>query len=172
MEFSEVIKHRKSTRTYKKASTDPSLLEKVLEETTSGPSAGNLQAYCIYVVKNQKVLNQLKDAAWWQDCVNQAGLALVFCAKPAESASKYGERGSNLYAIQDATIAAAYCQLSATNSGLSSVWVGAFNANEVAIAINAKKDEIPVAIIPLGYADEKPSSSPKKHLENIIQWIK
>ena len=39
--------------------------------------------------------------------LEQAPLALVFCAHPARSAQKYGQRGTTLYCVQDATIACA-----------------------------------------------------------------
>ena len=86
---------------------------------------------------------------------------------PKESAGQYGERGAELYAIQDATIAATYAQLAVTDVGLATVWVGAFDLKSLQ-DIFQKSDLVPVVVIPIGYAAEIPEKRPRKELEEII----
>lgn len=50
--------------------------------------------------------------------IAEAPVCLVFCADPARSAATFGERGARLYAVQDATIAAAYAQLAIVAAGM------------------------------------------------------
>lgn len=107
----------------------------------------------------------LAGAAGNQECVAAAPPALVFCAHPARSAPRYGERGKHLHALQDATIACTFAVLAATALGLGSVWVGAFDEDAVARVITAPKTVIPVAILPIGYAAEKPASTPRRQLD-------
>jgi nitroreductase len=99
----------------------------------------------------------------------QAPLVLVFCSDPEASASEYGERGKNLYCIQDATIAAAYCQLAATDAGLASVWIGSFDEEEVRRILGT--DLRPVAIIPAGYAGEEPEPTTRKGLRELVKEL-
>ena len=172
MEFDDVLINRTSTRAFKSEQISEEDIEKLLGNTISAPSAGNLQAYKIYIVQKNEVLNKLAKASWDQDFITEAPLSFVFCALPEESAPKYGNRGENLYSIQDASIAAAYCQLSATNLGLSSVWVGAFDDDEVCKVLELKNNEQPVAIIPIGQANEIPYPTSRKPIDKVVSWIK
>ena len=80
-----------------------------------------------------------------------------------------GTRGERLLAVQDATIAAAYAQLSATALGLSSVWVGHFKEKEVASVL--KTTLRPVAIIPIGYGNEKPQPKKNQKMDNLFKVV-
>ena len=154
MEFFELVRARHSVRAFTARPIEPEKLQAILGAANRAPSAGNLQAYEIYALSNRTELNLLAGAAR-QGFVAQAPLALVFCAHPARSAIKFGQRGASLYCIQDATIVCAYAQLAATALGLASVWVGAFDDAAVRRAVGVGKDLLPVAILPIGYAGEK-----------------
>lgn len=171
MDFDKVLSKRTSIRAYKDKAIEDSTLKAIINNTLSAPSAGNLQAYKIYIVKNKTKLNQLSEAAWGQSFISEASLAFIFCALPEESGKKYGNRGQQLYSIQDATIAAAYCQLAATNLGLATVWVGAYNDNQVKKTLKLKETEKPVAIIPIGFANETEHKTPRKPIETMIEMI-
>jgi nitroreductase len=67
-----------------------------------------------------------------------------YFAPPERSASQYGDRGRTLYALQDATIAAAYAQLAIVAAGLGSTWVGAFDEAKVREVL-ASSDLVPVS---------------------------
>ena len=111
-------------------------------------------------------------ASYEQEFIAQAQTALVFCAHPARSAGKYGERGIALYCVQDATIACAYAQLAATALGLASVWVGAFNDEMVSTAIGVSEDLRPVAILPIGYPGKQPKIRPRRALSDLVRWMR
>ena len=106
-----------------------------------------------------------------QDFITQAPLALVFCAHPGRSAQKYGQRGTTLYCLQDATIACAYAQLAVTALGLASVWVGAFSEEAVRAAIGVSHDLRPVAFLPIGYAAETPEHRSRRALVELVHRI-
>lgn len=160
MDFFETVKKRKSIRAFLDKEIEKEKLDKLLETINAAPSAGNLQSYKIALVRNKQLKQAVAEGALRQGFIAQAPLALVFLADKARASSKYGERGANLYALQDATIAAAYAQLTATALGLATVWVGAFETEKIAKLIKATEHEIPVAIIPIGYAAEQ--GHPKK----------
>ncbi len=170
MELFEVMGKRCSVRKYLAKPVEEQKLKKILEAVNEAPSAGNLQAYKIYVVRENMVKRMLSEAAFGQSFIEFAPAVLVFCALPEESAKKYGERGANLYSIQDATIAASYAQLATTALGLASCWVGAFNEGKVKEILKIEK-ELPVAIIPIGYAAEKPEKPKRKKLDELIYFM-
>lgn len=171
MNFFEVLRKRRSVRKFKDEPISEDKLKLIYEAINSAPSAGNLQAYEVFVVKDKNKLKQLADAALSQEFIAQAPLALVFCANPARSRWRYGSRGEKLYSLQDATIACAYAQLSATALGLGSVWVGAFDEDEVRRIISIGKNLIPIAILPIGYPDESPEPTPRREIKDLIHEI-
>lgn len=73
--------------------------------------------------------------------------------------------------IQDATIAAAYCQLAATALGLSSVWIGAFDDGEVLKVLGNPSGLVTVAVIPMGYAIKEPEAKPRRKLDDLVHEI-
>lgn len=171
MEFFEVLKTRQSIRAFRDKPIEPKKLQQILETINHAPSAGNLQGYEAYLVTNRDVMRALARSASGQDFITQAPLALVFCAHPERSAQKYGQRGTTLYCVQDATIACAYAQLAVTALGLASVWVGAFDEEAVRQAIGVGHDLRPVAFLPIGYAAEAPEQRPRRALAELVQRI-
>lgn len=155
MDFHELLEERHSVRAYADKPVEKEKLERIIAAAVSAPSAGNLQAYKIVIVKDGKTKEALCRAALGQDSVLQAPVVLVFFADRSQSSRKYGERGASLYSAQDATIAAAYTQLEAANLGLGTVWIGAFEPEKVSEILGAEEGETPVAIIPIGYSAEK-----------------
>lgn len=168
MEFEEVLQKRRSVRKFQEKDVPDGKIKKILELAGLAPSAGNLQAFKVVIVKSETARRKLSEAALNQRSVAETPADLVICAASEESAVKYGDRGRELYSIQDATIFAAYIQLAATSLGLSSVWVGAFDEEEVAGVLKLEENIKPVAIIPIGYPAEEPGKTRRKSLNEII----
>ncbi|MCS7305887.1 MAG: nitroreductase family protein [Thermoguttaceae bacterium] len=171
MEFFELLKRRRSVRKYKSEKIPAEVLEKIYEAIRWSPSAGNLQAYEVFLVEDRQRLSQLARAAFGQDFIAEAAVALVFCADPDQAASRYGARGRNLYALQDATIACTFAHLAAAALGLGSVWIGAFDDAAVWQAIGSPKGLKPVAILPLGYPAENPPPTPRRHWKEFVHPV-
>jgi nitroreductase len=160
MEFFEVIRRRRAVRAFENRAIPAEALELVLQTANAAPSACNLQAYEIYVVTGERRRAELAAAARQQRFVAAAPVVLVFCTNVAH--------GDILFAIQDAAIAATCAMLAATAQGLATVWVGSFEAAEVASIIGAPAGIAPVALMPLGYAAEEPPQQPRRRLEDLV----
>ncbi len=172
MDFFETVRNRHSIRAFATQPIEPEKLQAILDTANAAPSAGNLQGYEIFAVTNRDILRALMRASYEQEFIGQAQVALVFCAHPARSVGKYGERGISLYCLQDATIACAYAQLAATAQGLASVWVGAFVDEMVSAAIGVGDELRPVAILPIGYPGKAPKIRPRRELSELVHWLK
>jgi nitroreductase len=168
MEFTEVIAKRRSVRSFKHQAVEENKLRRIFEAANIAPSAGNLQAYQVRVVRDQAKRSALAEAAHGQGFIAEAPVSLVFCADPERSAQKYGRRGSELYCLQDATIAGAFAMLAAVDLGLATVWVGDFDEDKVRQLLEVRSLR-PVAIFSVGYASEEPQPSPRRALEEIFQ---
>lgn len=172
MEFSEVINKRRSIRRFLSKEVEEEKLEKIFKTVQKSPSAGNLQAFCIYVVKDKEKRKKIACAALGQEFIAEAPVNLIFLADLKRSASRYGKRGKELYAIQDATIAAILAWLAAVNLGLASCWVGAFDEEELLNVLNIPSYLKPVAILPLGYKAAEPSLITRRSLSELIKYPK
>ncbi len=171
MDFFDVVRERQSIRVFAVRPVEPDKLQSILEAANRAPSAGNLQAYEIFLITRRSVLRSLAAASLGQEFVAQVPVALAFCAHPARTSFKYGRRGTLLYCVQDATIACTYAQLAASALGLATVWVGAFDDDAVRKSIGIGEDLLPVAILPIGYAGEKPDRTSRRSLAGLVQYI-
>jgi nitroreductase len=167
MNFSDLIGRRQSIRAYEKSALDESTIEKILQITRMAPSAGDLQSYRVVLVRSPASKTALSDAAG-QYFITQAALILIFFADVERSAAKYHDRGRALFSLQDATIAATYAQLAATDLGLASCWVGAFNDEKARRAVAAPAGLKPVAILAIGKAAESPARPVRRGMEELI----
>jgi len=172
MEFTDVIRNRHSIRTFIDQPVEAEKLQQILETANLAPSAGNLQAYEIYVVTDLKKRDGLSCAALAQEYIAKAPVALVFCTHPELTEGKYTERGTRLYTVQDATIACSFAMLAATDLGLGCVWVGTFDEKVVRMIIGAPEGQVPVVILSIGYPGEFPDQHPRRPLEQLAHWVK
>ncbi|MGE0082538.1 MAG: nitroreductase family protein [Thiohalomonadaceae bacterium] len=170
-DFFETVRHRHSIRQYLAGRpVEPQQLHAILEMACAAPSAGDLQSYRIVVVKDEATRAALARAADSQSFISEAPVCLVFCADTERAEVRFGERGRSLYAVQDATIAAAYAQLAVVAAGLGSTWVGYFDKTEIARLLNLPVGMEPVALLSVGYPAELPQPSPRRPLNDVVDY--
>jgi nitroreductase len=172
MEFFELIRQRRSVRGFLAEPVEKAKVRGILEAAVAAPSAGNLQAYEIYVVDTSSACARLAGSLPRMEFFNDAPVSLVFCASPDRSAPRYADRGRTLYALQDATIACTFAMLAAVAQGLGCVWVGAFDERKVSEALNLPRNHVPVAILPVGYPAEIPDARPRRPLDEITHTVR
>jgi nitroreductase len=168
MEFLETLDRRRSVRAYRSVAPDRRKIEAILGAMLLAPSAGDLQAFRVVVVEDPRTKSALADAAHGQRFIAGASVVLVFFADAERSAAKYAQRGRALFALQDATLAAAYVQLSAADMGLASCWVGAFDDDAVIGAVDAPRGLRPIAIVPVGEPLEMPDRPPRRSRKELV----
>ena len=167
--FFETVRIRHSIRKYQPdMPVEAEKLHAILEMACAAPSAGDLQAYRIYVISQQATRNALAIAADKQEFISEAPLCLVFCTDEIKAQEKYGDRGKQLYTVQDATIAAAYAQLAIVAASLGSTWVGFFDEKKIEEILSLEAGIKPVAMLSLGYPAEIPEASSRQPLDKVV----
>ncbi len=73
------------------------------------------------------------------------------------------------YAAVDAAIVVDHITLQATDLGLGTCWIGAFNPQAARDFLNLPDDVEPIAFTPLGYPLDKPKPKTRKALEDLIR---
>lgn len=164
----EVIQSRRAVRRYAPDPVSDEQLEPLLEAMRWAPSAGNAQPWRVKVVRDAETKGKLAGAALGQRFVAEAPVALVIAVHLDEAHRAYGQRGVDLYCLQDTGTAVQNLMLAAHAAGLGTCWVGAFRESEVAAALGLPRHLRPVAIIPLGVPAEAPAAPRRKPLSELV----
>jgi nitroreductase len=167
MDFFETVEKRQSVRAFAATPVPEDKLRTIMNAVNRAPSAGNFQAFEIFLIDSREKREALTRATHGQDFVAQAPLLLVFCANP----SRCTYEPPSLYALEDATVACAYATLAVTAVGLSAVWIGAFKPDAVLEVIGSPKGLVPVAILPIGYPNETPERTTRRALEELVHRL-
>ena len=144
------VKFRHSIRNFSKKIPSIDIIIEIIKYANLAPSAGNLQARDFIIIDDLKIKNQLSIAAFNQDFIKDAPIIIVVCAN-LKRISSYGDRGIDLYCIQDASASVENILLLAVDYGLGACWVGAFNEKIVSDILNLPSYVRPISIIPIGY---------------------
>lgn len=171
MELLEIIKNRRSVRDFQSKEIPGEIVEKLIEALIWAPSAGNLQSRKFYFIYDQKTKNELVKSALRQGFISQAPLVIVGCADK-KIASKYGERGQNLFSICDVSASIQNLMLQAHSEGLGTCWVGSFDEKEAGKVLNLPENLKPVVILPVGYPSEKPRATSRVSKNEAIEFVK
>jgi nitroreductase len=168
MELSEAIRGRRSIRAFKKRNVPEEIVEKLIDAASWAPSAGDIQPWEFVIVKEPALKGKLAQAALDQAFVEEAPIVIVVCADERRSSMGYGFRGKTLYCIQDTAAAIQNILLTAYSLGLGACWVGAFNEGEAREAVSAPYGIRPLAMVPVGYANEIPSPRSRRPVNQIV----
>jgi nitroreductase len=164
MDVFEAISKRRSIRKYKDEPVDDEKLQNILECARIAPSAANRQEWRFIVVKNKETREKLAEAANNQQFVREAPVTIVACSTESERVMPCGQ-----YAyIVDLSIAVSFMILEATEQGLGTCWLGAYDEVKVRNILQIPENVRVPAMFTLGVAAEEPHQRPRKHLSEII----
>lgn len=171
MDFYEVLKRRSSTRAFTDEGVDETAVSRLLEAACTAPSAGNLQRWRFYVVRDGAVKAALARAAHGQVFLRSAPVVVVVCAELGVYEVGYGSRGRDLYAIQDTAAAAENILLSSVAEGLGSCWVGAFDEEGAAVALALPPGLRPLAMLAVGHPVARGPAAPKERFDRYTTYV-
>ncbi len=171
MSILDNIQKRRSIRDFKDQKIPEDAISALIEAVRWAPSAGNMQSRKFYFIFNEDVKKKLATAALNQRFIAQAPLVVVACLN-RKIAARYGDRGVNLYSIQDVSASIMGMMLAAHELGLGSVWVGAFNEFEVFEQLNMPHNLRPIAIVPIGYPAIIPKPTPRLPKDELVEFVR
>lgn len=157
MDFLELAKKRYSVRKYEDKKVEKEKLLKILEAARIAPTAANFQPQKLLVIQKEEGLEKLKKGA----NIHGAPLAIIVCSDHSTSWKRSSFDGKDAADI-DASIITDHMMLEATELGLGSVWICAFNPAIIKEEFNIPENFEPINILAIGYAD-RPAESPDRH---------
>lgn len=169
MDILKTVKERRSIRDFQKREIPKDIVDKLIDALIWAPSAGNLQARKFYFIEDENIKKQIAAAALKQHFIAEAPLVIIGCTD-SRITYKYGDRGVNLYSIQDVACSLMGMMLVAYDNGLGSVWVGAFHEDIVSNTLRLPRHLRPVAIISVGYPSKIPFPPPRVSKEEAVEF--
>ena len=187
MEFSELIKSRRSIRKYKDKPVPLEIIHELIRVSTFAPNAGNEQPWKFIIVNNKEMLKRMSDES-------KKNILARIADNPKDYASKYKGmlKNENLNVFYnapclviifgptnlknlfvDCALAASYFMMAAASKGLGTCWINLGieikdqeMINELGIPENCRI----VAPIILGYPEKIPAA-PKRKEPEIVKIV-
>lgn len=167
MDVIEAIKTRRSVRKYLEVPVEWDKIGTIIEAGKAAPSSGNIQNWKFVVVTDKAKRAAIASACLQQYWMSNAPIHIVVVAEPEPAMQHYGVRGDRLYTIQNCAAVIQNMLLAAHSVGLASCWVGAFDEDMLKRAIGCTERVRPQAVLPIGYANEKPPEPSEYTIENV-----
>lgn len=168
MDFFNVIKTRRSIRSYKPDPIPGHLLDRVLDAARVAPSGSNRQPTRLIVIKNRERRESLIPMCNGQKFIAQAPVLIAACGN--EIRTNRGGYMGKYSVLLDVAIAMDHLTLAARAVGLGTCWIGSFSNADIKTYLNIPEDVQVVALTPLGYPSEKSFSeiTNRMPLEQVV----
>jgi nitroreductase len=167
MDFFELIQKRHSVRAYKSAAVEDAKLAQVLEAARLAPTAANRQPFKVLVVKTEGRKDELRriyGREWFVDA------PLVLCVCGVETQAWVRSHDGKSYLDVDAAIVMDHIVLAATELGLGTCWIAAFDP-EAAREVLGLPDRVdPIVFTPLGYPDDTAPAKRRKNISDLVAY--
>jgi len=164
MKFLELAKRRYSVRGYKAGPVEADKLQEVLEAARLAPTAGNRQRFELIVIQTagrEEELRRIYDKDWFV----QAPLVICACRYPMDPARQRKD-----YTDVDVGIVVDHLTLAATELGLGTCWIGAFDPAAARKILGLPDEVEPVVFTPLGYPADPPRVKQRKPLDDLVRY--
>jgi nitroreductase len=167
MAFIELARSRWSVRRFVDRTVDDATLQILLEAARMAPSAANrqpIQFIVIHTGGRQAALRRIYDRDWFAT----APIVLCACVIPAQAWRRMDGRG---YQDFDLALAVDHLMLAATEEGLGTCLVAAFDPDAAREVLGIEEGAEPVVFVALGYpADDGPPPKDRKPLAGIVRY--
>jgi nitroreductase len=170
MDFEQVVKTRRSVRSYRSQPVPDDVLERVLSAARMAPSANNIQPWHFVVVKDAKLREEVARNCFDQTFIAEAPVVIVCCGR--KYPDRYSWISDNLYLV-DVAIATDHLTLAARNEGLGTCWIGALDQKSLRKILNVPSGHDIIMVTPLGYPSSETvfrTSSNRKSLSEIVSY--
>ncbi len=166
MNVQKAIRNRYSVRAYQDREIEQEKLDAVLEAARLAPSGSNRQPWKFVVVRDAAMRQRLAHACNGQRFIGDAPVVIAAVGAMPGREMSCKVPGDPV----DVAIAIDHMTLAATELGLGSCWIGAFDQDAVRGLLNIPEDAQVIEMLPLGYPADEPRPKKRKGTEEIVCW--
>ena len=157
----EALAQRASVRTFTDQPVEPEAIHEILQAAMAAPSAGNLQPWEFYVVRDADLRAQLAVASPYSAPAGRAPVVVVPCLRTA--GARFPE-----CAPLDLAAAVENMLIQVSSLGLGAVWMAAYphaeRAQHVSAALSLPAELTPFALVAIGHPDRPvPAKGPERY---------
>jgi nitroreductase len=166
MDFSQLIETRYSVRAYKPDPVEEEKLRQVLQAARMAPTANNQQPFQLIVIHTKGREDELR-RIYNRDWFVRAPLVICACGIPGGAWVREDKKN---YAVVDVAIVMDHLILAATDLGLGTCWIAAFNEQATREILGLPDEVEPIAFTPLGHPADQPKPKERKSLEQLVRF--
>ncbi len=164
----EVIKKRKSIRSYLDKKIPQDVLNEIMEAARLSPSASNRQPRKFIIVQDKEMKQKIMQASVLhgnlQPFIADASAILVACGTYTTHIMPGGVHSFPV----DVAISLDHISLQAAELGLGTCWIGAFSQEKIKELLGIPENVTVVCLMTLGYPAAPGMDRGRKKLEEII----
>jgi len=171
MDFYEVIRTRRSVRSFNNKDIPEEVLSRVLDAARIAPSGSNRQPWKFIVIRDAAARQKMVPLCEGQAFVAAAPALIVACGRNIHY-NRGGYMGDHSMLV-DVAIAVDHLTLAARAEGLGTCWIGSFRNQETKKELGIPDNYDVVALTPLGYPaqpDAFNEDSGRNDLEEIVSY--
>ncbi len=172
MEYTELIRIRESVRSYDPDRTVPAkVISKILDAGRLAPSACNNQPWRFLVISSPEMLKKVKNCYRREWLANAPHILVIIGYKDKAWVRNYDGYNS---LETDVAIAMTHIILAATNEGVGTCWIAAYDPALLREALDLDENRVVYSITPLGYQKagyKKPETKNRIPLEEISEYL-
>src|SRR5512133_1404054 len=167
MEYSELIATRYSVRAYRSDPVEEEKMQCILEAARLAPTAANrqpIQLIVLHTAGREEEIGSIYHRRWFA----QAPLVIAVCAISSQAWVRESDRFNAR--LIDAAIVTDHLILAATNLGLGTCWIAAFNVEAARKVLQLPAEVEPVIFTPLGYPADELGPKIRKPLADLVRY--
>ncbi|MDD5038307.1 MAG: nitroreductase family protein [Dehalococcoidales bacterium] len=167
MRYLDIVKKRYSVRSYRTDPVEDDKLQQILEAARLAPTAANrqpIQFIVIHTAGKEAELGRIYNRPWFV----QAPLIICACGISSQAWVRRGD-GKCYYNV-DVAIAMDHLIMAATELGLGTCWIGAFDPVAVHEVLGLPEEVEPIVFSPLGYPNDAPGLKRRKTLTELVRY--
>jgi nitroreductase len=166
MDFTKLINKRYSVRAYKPDLIQEEKLSKVLNAGRLAPTANNRQPFQIIVIHTKGREQELL-SIYQREWFVQAPLIIGLCVIPSIA---WIRRDGRQYEDVDIAIVMDHMVLAATDLGLGTCIIAAFDVTNARKVLSIPDDVEPILFTPLGYPADALGTKKRKSLDELVRY--
>jgi nitroreductase len=172
MEFTELIRVRESVRNYDPDRPVPGeVMSKILEAGRLALSACNYQPWKFLVMSSPEMLKKVRNCYRREWLSNAPHILIIIGFKDQAWTRSYDGYNS---LETDIAIAMTHVILAATNEGVGTCWIAAYDPARLGKALKLDENQVIYSITPLGYPKagyKKSVIKNRKPLEEVVKFL-
>ena len=175
MEFTELIRKRRSVRSYQEELISHEDLVKILTQAQQAPSWKNQQTSRCYVAQTPEAVQALRAAGLPEfNQKSSAGAALIVTTFVPDvvgfSSGEPANEAGNYWGAYDLGLHDAYLVLAASDAGYDTLIMGIRDADAIRRQLQIPENEQIMSVIAIGKRAKEPADRPRKALDEVVRF--